>query len=113
VVRERSNNIDTYLVAGEFMYDLVSSALLNHEGQSLRGLVDHDKLSVYVEEEMPKEAQMVTILHEAIHIWLHQAGHDIPEAAITAIAYGIYGFIRTNPFLVNKIKEGYRGGIPG
>lgn len=56
--------------------------------------------------------QAVTLMHEIAHAIMNEQRMDDPivcnEALIDAIAYGMVDFIRDNPEIVDKIKNGER-----
>lgn len=70
------------------------------------GEIGYGKATIYIEPEQNPQIMRQTLLHEITHGILHQAGHyEDNEAIITALGYGLYALIRSNPALIGFIRE--------
>lgn len=88
----------TYDVA--FVDNLVS---LRDDGtyKDLHGTVSYTTCMIKIEAEQDRQVQEATVLHEAIHAILHNAGQDEhDENLVVALGFGLHALLKENPDLV-------------
>lgn len=69
--------------------------------RNLHGDIGYGSTDIRIESRQSEQIQRVTLLHEAIHAILHQAGHDDhPEAMVIALGFGLYDLLRNNEGLL-------------
>ena len=75
--------------------------LRDEKGDKMDGHIAHNKTLIEIESEMTGGPKAQTILHEVLHEIEIQAGLDLKDSTIDALAFGIYQVIRDNPELLN------------
>jgi len=103
VIREVCNSVDTVLKIGKLEFDVVSSCRLSHEGEMIYGFCHYGSQVIYVEEEMCKQAQDVTIMHEVLHAIFDQVGEEQDEGRIDRLSHALYAFILDNKEFINDL----------
>ncbi len=69
--------------------------------KSLHGSVNYTSCTIKVESDQDEQVKAATVLHEAIHAILHNAGHDDhDENQVIALGFGLYALLKDNPDLV-------------
>lgn len=74
--------------------------------QELNGSIQYSKLTISIEQNLPRDAQLSTLLHECIHGMLEQGGlvdHD--EGLVTLLGYALFDFVRKNKHLITEIWD--------
>lgn len=91
-------NLPEALWVGPVCYEVVEEPRVKQEGDYAR--VRLDEAVIEVGSPMDAKVQQVHILHEVIHVLLHNAGIAAPdheERIINALAHGIVDFADDNP----------------
>lgn len=68
--------------------------------RGLHGCVYYRTCKIDIEAEQNMQVQRATVIHEAIHAILYNAGQDIAEDAVVALGVGIYALLKENPALI-------------
>jgi hypothetical protein len=67
----------------------------------LHGVVDYVDCTIRIEAEQNVQVKRTTVLHEAVHAILHNAGlDDHDERLVVALGFGLDALLRENPALV-------------
>lgn len=72
----------------------------------LNGHITYSDQQIRLASELGAEMKLCVLLHECAHGILDQSGQDMPESALVALGYGLYGLIRNNPLLVAAVQRG-------
>lgn len=68
------------------------------DGSKCSGLVDYDQTRISVSPDQSIQMQPQTLIHEIIHVIMHQAGFtEHNESVIEALSYGWLQVLRDNP----------------
>jgi len=81
----------------------------NSDGTSsfLNGKITYQDTAIQIEQGMAEQLKPITLVHEALHGILEQAGiTDEAENIIVALGYGVVALMRNNPALVAYILDG-------
>jgi len=76
--------------------------LKSEDGDELYGRVDHKMQIIEICRELSCEQKFTTLVHELLHIIEQQAGQEIEEGVIDAIAFSAVRFMQDN---VDFMKE--------
>lgn len=69
--------------------------------KGLHGRVGYTDCKIKIEADQNEQVQHATVLHEAIHAILHNAGHDDhDENLVVALGFGLHALLKENPDLV-------------
>jgi len=71
----------------------------------LWGQISYENCIIELEEDQNSSANRVILWHEIVHGLLQGSGHsklDDKEDLVTALAYGIVGVLKDNPWLAEK-----------
>ena len=68
--------------------------------RGLHGCVTFGEGKIEIEADQSMHLQRATVIHEAIHAILFNAGQSISEDAVIALGLGIYALLKDNPPLV-------------
>jgi hypothetical protein len=101
--RVRLNGIDwsiEYLTSAE----LFTAAHMDLLGQCLSSQV-----KVQVRSDMPESRQQAILWHELVHAVHSDAGIDLSEDQVRALAAGTFAILRDNPELVAFLMRGAHG----
>lgn len=85
---------------------------VNSEGKKLwlHGQIKWASATIEVERGQTDDVKVTTLMHEAVHGILNNAGQDDhPEAMVIALGYGLVQLLRDNPALVQVIVGGTDG----
>lgn len=78
--RRRPRLPDQWSQLGPVPVQIVENLTDKQSGeQRLAGEADMYERSIRLDSALPPRAQRVTLLHELIHLWLHDAGVDLPH----------------------------------
>lgn len=100
-----ANELETLLIGG-VTYDVsFVEGLKDFRDDStfkkLHGDVGYASQDIRIEDKQHEDAKRVTVLHEAIHVILHNAGQgDHPESMVIALGFGLYDLLRNNDDLI-------------
>lgn len=79
--------------------------------KSLHGSVNYTSCTIKVESDQDEQVKAATVLHEAIHAILHNAGHDDhDENQVIALGFGLYALLKENSELVTWLGIVPEGG---
>lgn len=88
----------------EYVHGLMGSGD-GGEAVGLLGCHDYFNKVIQVDATMPKRHLPITLLHEAIHGILSQAGQiEHPEGLVRAMAFGLATLIQDNPDLIEAVR---------
>lgn len=79
---------------------------VNDEGKKrwLHGVIKWASATIEVERGQSEDVKVTTLVHEALHGILNNAGQDDhPESMIIALGFGLVQLLRDNPDLVRVI----------
>lgn len=76
----------------------------------LDGHIKHGEAKIYIDEELDPQVKTATIIHEAVHGILVNAGagEEVSEKAIVALGFGLMSLLQDNPELVKMVMDGNR-----
>ncbi len=91
---------------GAFDYEIkVLPEIWDVEGEYY-GMAEYGLLQIKLSEKEAKEIRVQTLLHEVIHVIMHQAGfREHNEAVIEAMSYGLIAVLRENPAFVDDLLD--------
>ena len=78
---------------------------LRDRGRTLFGRCRHADLTIVLAEDQPREHMIDTLLHELIHAYSTQAGHNMSEQAVSKIAGGLTEIMLNNPGVFRGLDE--------
>lgn len=81
------------IVGKEVKADLVNRNTI--QGNS--GLSNANLLRIWVADDLPKEEQQDTMLHEVLHIIDYSMDTDLSETQVKRLATGLLAFFKDNP----------------
>ena len=100
---------------GPIVYEVCVVERLTDAGnnRTLWGNVKQDECRVFLEAGISDQQKRQTLLHEVIHVLLHQSGR--PEQAedeglVEALGHGFMAVLIDNPALIEFVTEGFGEG---
>jgi hypothetical protein len=91
---------------GPFTFKLFYSACpKDSDGNKVDGILWHSKSEIEIDNFLHAQPKVQTVLHEIVHEIAIQAGQDLTEGMVDAIAFGWYQVMRDNPDLVKMITK--------
>ena len=96
---------------GAAVYSVEIVPRLVDDEHKLRGQINHNACLIEVEESLDPQDQFITLLHECIHYYLSQFGHNDAinparaEGVVNTIATGMTLVLRKNPILITMLEE--------
>lgn len=86
---------------GAFEYTIRIEDDLKDGSQKLDGWIQHSQTLILLDRSLSAQVMRVTLWHEVLHGIMVQAGHDdvLKDPEIEALAHGIVGVLRDNPWL--------------
>lgn len=57
-------------------YTVVLKKQLEDSGDACWGLTDYPNVTIYIREELSQQKQRQTLMHEMLHVMMHEAGLD-------------------------------------
>jgi hypothetical protein len=89
------------ILIGGIYYDVVIvENLRSDEGVKLDGHIVYGRNEIRLEATLSEQAKWQVMLHEVVHGILSQAGQDMKDEAVDALAYGVLGFVQGNQWEV-------------
>lgn len=91
-------NIPDKIKIGPFNYDVTIVEEVQ-KGKEYYGLVEFMKLTIKIQEDIARQQQEQTLLHEVVHAILYQMGRtelNNDEVFVDTFADYLYGFIQDN-----------------
>src|SRR5688572_10293345 len=93
------------LKIGPFTFVVAPTSELRGDDKNYDGQLKHGTSSILLSHDMDRQATLQTRMHEVIHEIAIQAGQEMTEGLIDAIAYGWIQTMRDNPELVKMIRH--------
>lgn len=98
------------LKIGPVVYDVMTTDqfIANDEDEEdprQLGSVDINTHVILIRKDLKPPVHAITLWHEVLHALCMQAGRDVKEGLIEALAYGIYQVIRDNEDLVRMTER--------
>jgi hypothetical protein len=93
------------LKIGPFVFAVEFGSPLDDKGNSVDGKLWHSRSRIVIDTDLEAQPQKQTLLHEIVHEIAIQAGQDVSEGLVDAIAFGFYQVMRENPQLVKMITK--------
>jgi hypothetical protein len=90
---------------GPFTFKVEFGKPVGDEGRSIDGRLWHSHSTIVINSDLHEQPRKQTLLHEIVHEIAIQAGQEITEGMVDAIAFGWYQVMRDNPDLVRMIRK--------
>ncbi|MCP0885897.1 hypothetical protein LB941_00930 [Ligilactobacillus sp. WILCCON 0076] len=93
---------------GGIIYKVENVKRLEDDNQSAWGVTQYENAHISIRDKIEKQKYYQTIIHEALHGMLHEAGVDNlanDESLVTPLGNMLYQFIVDNPKLIEKINN--------
>lgn len=74
-------------------------------GKAVDGFLNHGQCLIEIDNFLDAQPKVQTLLHEVVHEIAIQAGQDLTEGMVDALAFGTYQVLRDNPKLVEMITK--------
>jgi hypothetical protein len=93
---------------GGIIYKIENVERLEDNNRLAWGVTQYENAHISIRDEIEKQKYYQTIIHEALHGMLHEAGIDNlanDESLVTPLGNMLYQFIVDNPKLIEKINN--------
>lgn len=93
---------------GGIIYGIEKVERLEDDNQSTWGVTQYENAHISIRDKIDKQKYYQTLIHEALHGMLHEAGVDNlanDESLVTPLGNILYQFIIDNPKLVEKMNN--------
>jgi hypothetical protein len=78
--------------------------LVDGDDKKMAGRIRYDSAIIEIEQRLAPVIALQVLWHEVLHALLTQSGHyDQDEPLLDAIAYGLVGILRDNPWLLDAV----------
>ena len=96
----------TTLKIGAFTFSVTYLPnLTSDDNKKIDGHLWHSKAIIEIDKDLERQPKTQTLLHEIVHEIAIQAGQDLTEGQVDALAFGWYQVMRDNPELVRMIRK--------
>ena len=84
---------------------LTSAELFTDSKLNLLGQCKNSEAQIHVRDDLPASRARGVVWHELLHAIETDAGFDLEETQVRALAGGLFGVLRANPALASWLLE--------